>query len=81
MILFITSFCLADEIQVPMSCFPKKLQEKFQNKGYKLDLSANDRDELSWGFIESKGSSFSIFTYRQATPQELNDIRTLVMGE
>ncbi len=79
--LIIVATCLADEIQVPMACYPKKLQEKFTAKGYKLDLSANDRDEKSWGFIESRGAMYKIFTYKQVTPEELNDIQAIAMEE
>ena len=78
-ILLITTSCFSDEIQVPFSVYPKKLQARFLEKGYKLDLNANDREENSWGFLESRGAKFSIFTYRQVTPQELNDIQKIIM--
>ena len=68
----------ADELQIPFSCYPKQLQSKFSDRGYKLDLSANDRDEKSWGFLESKGSKFSIFTYNPATPKEMSDVMQIV---
>jgi len=69
----------ADELRVPISCYPTKLQAKFAEKGYKLDLSANDRDKNSCGFLESKGSSYSIFTYKQVTSKELEMIMRLTM--
>lgn len=77
-LLFFTTLCFADELQIPGSCFPKQLQSKFSERGYKIDLSANDRDEKSWGFIESKGSKFSIFTYNPATKQEMSDVMQIV---
>ena len=69
-----------DELQIASSCYPKQLQSKFIEKGYKLDLSANDRDEKSWGFIESKGSKYSIFTYNPVTSKEMSDVLKLTMG-
>lgn len=71
----------ADELQFPVSCFPSKLQAKFAERGYKLDMTANDRDDKSWGFIESKGSKFSIFTYDAVSVQDLNAIQKIVMED
>ena len=70
----------ADEIKIPFSCYPKILQSKLEEKGYKLDLSGNDRTEESWGFLENKGTSFSIFTYQPVTEEELQMISGVVNG-
>lgn len=78
--LFTASVAFADRIDVPLSCYPKEIQAKFEKKGKKLDLSANDRDENSWGFIESKGSSYSIYTYRALEiPKDLEEIQKIVL--
>ena len=69
----------ADEIKIPVSCYPKEVQAKFLEHGYKLDLSANDREKDSWGFLVSRGSEFSIFTYKQIDVTTLNNIQTIVM--
>jgi len=78
-IIFLSITAYADQIELPFSCYPKQVQAKFAEAGYKLDLSANDREEDSWGFIESKGSTFNIFTYRQIDIETLNDIQKIVM--
>ena len=80
LLLLITTSCFSDELQLPFSVYPKKLQAKFIEKGYKLDLSANDREEDSWGFIVSEGTKFSIFTYHPVTQKEMQDI-IKIMGE
>jgi len=71
--------CMADELQIGQACYPKQIQAKFLQKGYKLDLSANDRDEKSWGFLNSEGSKYSIYTYKPITKEELDLIRKIVM--
>lgn len=78
MIVLMHSVCLADELQLPFSCYPAKVQTQFANHGYKLDLSANDRDETSWGFLVSQGSKFSIFTYKSVTQKEFEDILKII---
>lgn len=72
------SLAYCDEIRVPFSCYPTDLQDDFADKGKKLDLSANDRTPDSWGFIESKGSYFIIYTYKSATSEDFNLITQIV---
>ena len=74
------SSVFADELRVPFSCWPKDLQTKFAETGRKLDLSANDRTKDSWGYIESKGSQFSLFTYRSVTPEDFEVIQKIVFA-
>ena len=64
----------ADEIQIPFSCYAKDLQKEFLERGYKLDLSGNDRTRDSWGFLKNEGSKYSLFTYASVTSEELNMI-------
>jgi hypothetical protein len=83
LVIYIFILCqlvFADELQIPTSCYPKQLQSKFAERGYKIDLSANDRDGKSWGFLESKGTRFSIFTYKSVTKEELKNIQEIVSG-
>jgi hypothetical protein len=75
----VTAF--ADEFKVPFSCYPKQLQQDLLAQGLKFDLSANDRKKDSVGFIESRGSSYSIFTYEPATPKQMDIILKVVMSE
>lgn len=70
----------SDELQVPYSCYPRELQAKFAEYDVKLDLSANDRTKDSWGFLKSKGSKYSIFTYESATEEDFNLIMRIVQG-
>ncbi len=79
-LILLTTGSLADELQVPTSCYPKKVQAKFEEYGLRLDLSPNDREEDSWGFLVSKGSNFSIFTYRSMSKSDFERI-TKILGE
>jgi len=81
LLLFITSGVFADELQVPFSCYPKQLQEVFNKSGRKLDLSGNDRTEESWGFVENKGSSYVIYTYKPATQEDFEFLIKILQGE
>lgn len=78
--LFITQALYADEFRVPFSCYPKKVQAKFEEHNRKLDLSGNDRTEESWGFLESKGSNYVIYTYRPATEEDFQLIMDIIQG-
>ena len=60
----------ADELQVPFSCYPRRLQQDFAQYNLTLDLSEIDRTPSSWGFIVNKGSKYSIFTYKPTTQHE-----------
>lgn len=77
LLLPLTSF--ADEFRFPFSVYPKKVQAKFAEYDRKLDLNGNDRTENSWGFIENKGTSFVIFTYRSATEEDFKIIREIFL--
>ena len=72
LILFL--FCLtvhADEFQQLFTCYPKKVQEVFNRYDLKIDLRPEDRVLDSWGFIQSYGDHFSVFTYRKLTGEEI----------
>lgn len=79
-LLFITTTAYADQFEIPFSCYPKQLQKQFADEGKKLDLSGNDRTLESWGFIENKGTTFIIYTYKSATDEDFTLIMKLVMG-
>ncbi len=78
--LLLTASSYADQLDVPFSCYPKKVQAKFEEHGLRLDLSPNDREEDSWGFLQSRGSNFSIFTYRSMSKSDFERI-TKILGE
>ena len=79
LLLFATN-CFADEFRIPLRCHPKELQNHFAETGRKLDLSGNDETRDSWGFIENKGSSFVIYTYRAATDEDMALILKVIIG-
>ena len=78
LLFFIPLTLLADEFRFPFSPYPKEIQARFAEYDKKLDLTGNDRTKESWGFIESKGTSFIIYTYRTATDEELDIIMDIV---
>jgi len=80
LIILYTSCAFADELQIPFSCYPKELQQRFADRGYKVDLSGNDRDKNSWGFIVNQGTKFSIFTYENVTQEEFMMVMEVING-
>jgi len=80
MLLFCVT-CYADTLQIPVACYPIKMQQAFSDAGYKLDLSGNDRTEDSWGFIENRGTYFFIHTYRSVKPEDFEVIQQIVFRE
>ncbi len=79
-ILFITTNCFSDEFRIGFSVYPKELQKQFAEQGRKLDLSGNDRTKDSFGFIENKGTSIVIYTYRSATEEDMKLILKIIQG-
>lgn len=77
-ILFLCSVVSADELRVPLSCWPKELQAEFKAVGLKLDLNSIDRTDDSWGYVVNKGSEFVLFTYHSATKEDFNAIQKIV---
>ena len=77
--LLVATTVFADSVIIPFSCYPKQLVKKFKQHGKQLDLNGNDRDENSWAFLENKGDSFIIQTYRSVTIDELKLIQELAM--
>lgn len=78
-IIIVAWSCFADEVQIPFSCYPKEIQAKFLKAGKQLDLNGDDRKEDSWGFIENKGTHYNIITYKQITPEDLQEIQKIIM--
>ena|SRR3990167_3399594 len=68
----------ADILQIPLSCWPVEIQEKFTKRGYKLDLSPIGRTDKSWGYIISYGSNFDLYTYRPVTPEDFRLVQEIV---
>ncbi len=67
-------------IEVPFSCYPKEVQEAFALNDLKLDLSGNDRTEESWGFIENKGASFVLYSYKPLTQEDFVLLNQILFG-
>jgi hypothetical protein len=65
---------MADELNIPYSCFPQALQKEFKKNKLKLDLDPVKRNKKSWGYLKNEGSSYKIYTYRSATPQDLSTV-------
>ena len=72
------NIAFADKLQIPFSCYPKKVQAVFMEYGLKLDLDGNDRTPESWGFLKNEGSEFWLYTYRGVTTEELEFIRDIM---
>jgi len=68
----------ADELQIPLPCYPKQVQQFFLDRGYKVELNGNERDKDTWGFIENKGTSFTVVSYYPITDKDLQVIQELV---
>lgn len=77
-LLFMIGTASADELKIPLSCWPKDLQVEFSKSGRKLDLTPTERTKDSWGYVQSYGNKFSLFTYHSATQEDFTFIQTLV---
>ena len=69
-ILLLCNVAYADKLGIPFDCYPKAIQEAFAEEGLKVDFRAEDRTKDSWGFIQSEGSRYYIYTYHPI-PREL----------
>lgn len=69
--LLISGIAFADKIIIPGNCYPKQIQKEFKKKGIKLDLSGNERNKKSWGFLVNEGSQFTIYTYKGLSTEDL----------
>ena len=76
--LMIPAMCFADVLKIPFSCWPLELKSEFAAIGMKLDLSAVERTDDSWGFIVSNGADFELHTYRSVTQEEFAIIQDIV---
>lgn len=68
----------ADELRIPISCWPKELKEEFAKTGRKLDLTSGERSNESWGYIVNNGSEFVLFTYQSVTQEDFDIIQKIV---
>jgi hypothetical protein len=68
----------ADELVIPLPCYPKQLQQFFLDRGYRVALTGNEREKDTWGFIENKGTSFSVISYYPITDKDLQVLKELV---
>jgi len=80
LIFFSCSYALADEIQIPFSCWPKELKQEFSKNRKKLDLDPNKRTLDSWGYVLNKGDEYSIITYHSATKDDFELIKKITFG-
>jgi len=77
-ILMLATTCFADTLQIPFSVYPKKIQREFKKIEVRLDLNPNDRTERSWGFLENKGTSFNIITYKPVNAEDFPVIQEII---
>lgn len=61
----------ADKFQINYSCWPQEIQAEFKKHDIKLDLDGSERTDDSWGYILNEGSSYTILTYKSATPEQM----------
>jgi len=80
LMLIITSPSYSDELWIPISCWPKDLQQAFHEEGMKLDLNNENRTDESWGYLVNKGSEFVLYTYYPATQEDFRIIQKIVFG-
>ena len=67
---FASSLALADEIQIPYGVYMDEFKAECKLKG--LDL---ENTRASQGFVNDRANEFSVFTYKTATPEQLDLIR------
>ena len=72
------SFCNADQLEIPFSCYPKLLQKEFARNKLKLDLDPAKRDKKSWGYLKNEGAGYKIYTYKSITKEELGVVLKIV---
>lgn len=70
--------CLADELQIPLPCWPQQLKEEFEKGGLILDLDSGQRTKDSWGYLVNKGSNYIIYTYGVLQPNDFGLIQEIV---
>ena len=80
LIICICTVANADKLMIPYDCYPRELQQRFLENGYKLELDSTLREADSWGFLENEGSQYNIYTYKPLTDKELQDILELTNG-
>lgn len=69
-VLFSASLSLADEIVIPFGVYMDEFKAECKKNG--LDLYGN-RD--SNGFVTDRAAEFSVFTYKQATVEQLDVVK------
>ena len=81
LLVLLAIYAYGDELKVPLDCYPRELQTRFAKHGFKLDLNGNDRTRDSWGFLENKGTDFSIITYEPMTEEEFYETIKIIRGQ
>ena len=71
-------FSFANELQIPFECYPERIKKAFNDAGIELEISREVRKETTWGFIDNRGSNYSIFTYKPTTREELELINKII---
>ena len=78
--MLIAGNCFSDEIIVPFTTYPKEIQKRFAEHGYKVDLDGNDRTRESWAFLDNRGSELRICTYVPITQEGFDTITKVLFG-
>jgi len=70
--ILLSSLSFADEIKVPFAIYVEEFKAEAKEKGFDL-YEKRESD----GFIVSRGAEFSVFTFKEATPEQLELIKFL----
>ena len=81
LLLVLLGNAFADKIIVPFDCYPRELRARFEERGFKLDLSAIERTRDSWAFLVSEGQQYLIYTYKPVTQEDFDVIMEVVWDE
>lgn len=73
-LMLIAGYAIADEIICPFTTYPREVQKRFAEHGYKVDLDGNDRTPESWAFLDNRGSELRICTYQPITKKGFDTI-------
>ncbi len=68
--LSMSSILWADEIQVPFGVYMDEFKSECKLKG--LDLEGNKNSQ---GFVKDEAGKFSVFTYKTATPEQMDIVK------
>ena len=68
--LLMGSFCYADEIKIPFSVYMDDFKSECKAQGF--DIYGTKE---SHGFVEDKAGEFIVFTYKRATPEQMDIVK------